>query len=114
MQAILGRGHEAIEQGAVETMKVLQRIEHAELRPQVEMQPSVSDGREVDEHHVAVRLLQGYSGIDGGGRTARASLGAEESKYPGLARAPDAARAGRTEAGESFQQRLGPGGVIQI
>ena len=51
------------------------------------MKSGVADRGEVDQNHVAVRLLQRHGGIDGGGGAARASLGAEESKDPRLARA---------------------------
>ena len=33
VQALLGRSHQAIEEGNVQAMQVLQRIYHAELRP---------------------------------------------------------------------------------
>src|SRR6266568_369775 len=78
------------------------------------MKRCVADGSKVDEHDIAVRLLQGEGGIDGGGGAAGTSLGAEESKYAGLACASKSASAGGTEAGESFEQGVGSGGVIEI
>ena len=61
-----------------------------------------------------MRLLQRHCGIDRGRGAARAALGAEEREYPRFARAAEAASAGGTEAGERFEQGLGPGGMIQI
>src|SRR5712691_3173511 len=78
------------------------------------MKRRVAYGSKVDEHNIAVRLLQRHGGIDGGGSAARASLGAEESKYPSLACASESAGAGGTKASKSFEQGLGTGGVIQI
>src|SRR6202158_718331 len=78
------------------------------------MKRGVTDGSKVDENDVAMRLLQRQSGIDGGGGASRASLGAQESKHPRLAYATESAGAGRTEAGERFEQRLRTGGVIEI
>ena len=95
-------------------MKILQGVEHAELRAQVEMKRGVADGSKVDENHIAVRLLQRYRGIDCGGGASRASLGTEVGKYAGLARASESAGAGRTEAGESFEQRFGASRMIEI
>ncbi len=108
MQAFLGRSHEAIEQRDIEAVQVLQRVEHAELGPQVEMQRSVANGREVDENDIAMRLLQRDGGIDGGRGAACAALGAEEREYPRFARAAEAASARGTEAGKSFEQGLIP------
>src|SRR5271165_2251813 len=78
------------------------------------MKRGVADGSEVDENNVAVRLLQGHGSIDCGSGAARAALGAEESKYAGLARAPEIAGAGRTEASERFGQSLWATGMVDI
>ena len=114
MQAFLGRSHQAIEQRDVEAVQILQSIEHAELRPQVEMKRGMADGSKVDENHVAMRLLQSHGGVDGGRGASRATLGAEESKYSGLACAAETAGTGGTEAGERFEQGLRTGRMIEI
>src|ERR1700674_160885 len=114
MQSVGGGSHEAIEQRAVEAVEVLQSVEHAELGAQIEMKRGMADGSKVDENHTAMGLLERDRGIDGSGSAPGASLGAEESKHPRLARARGVAGAGGTEAGESFEQRFRPGGVIEI
>src|ERR1022692_3599472 len=98
----------------IDTGKESFRFRRTELRPQVEMKRGVADGSKVDEDYVTVGLLQRYRGIDGGGGAACASLGAEESKYPGFAGATETAGAGGTKAGESLEQGLGSGGVVEV
>ncbi len=78
------------------------------------MQLGVADGSKVHQNHVAVGLLQRNRGVDRGGSSAGASLGAEKSKDAGLARASASAGAVGTETGKSFEQSLGAGVVIQI
>src|ERR1700722_7126970 len=114
MQAILGWGHEAIEQRDVEAVEILQGVEHAELGPQVEMKRGVANGSEVNQNYISMRMLQRHGGVDCGGGASGASFGASECKFWSLARAPETAGAGGTEASQSFEQRVGTGGVIEI
>ena len=93
MQALFGRSHQAVEQRDVEAVQVLQSVEHAELRAQVEMKRGVTDGSKVDQNDVAVRLLQRDGSVDSGGGATGASLGAEEREDPGLAGATESASA---------------------
>src|ERR1700684_547216 len=103
MQAVLGSGHEAIEQRSVEAMQILERVVHSKIRAQVEMQLGVAYRGEVDQNHIAVGLLQSDSGVDSSGGGAGASLGAEKGEDAGFARAPASASAVRTEAGQRFE-----------
>src|ERR1700674_116015 len=114
MQALFGEGHKAIEQGDVQAVEILQGIVHPKLGPQVEMKSGVTDGSKVDENYISMRTLQGDRGVDGGGGASGASLGADESKHPGLARASETAGTGGTKAGQRLEQRLGAGGVIEV
>ena len=114
MQAVLGSGHQAIEQGNVEAVQVLERIGYSKARTQVEMELGVADGGEVHQNHAAVGLLQSYGGVDGGGGGASATFGAEEGKDAGLARAAASAGAIGTETRQGFEKSLGAGAVVQI
>ena len=59
-------------------------------------------------------LLQSEGSVDGGGGSARASLGAEEGKDAGLAHAPAIASAVGTETRQGLEKSFGAGAVIQI
>ncbi len=114
MQAVLGHGHEAIEQGSVKAVQVLERVGDAEAGAQVEMKLGVADGSEIDQNHVAVGLLQRERGVDGGGGGSGAAFGAEKSENAGFARAAASTSAVGAEAGESFEQSLGAGAIVEI
>src|SRR5579864_298539 len=72
------------------------------------------DGSKVDENHVAMGLLQRQGGVHGGGRASRAPLGPEEGKHPSLPDTANVASAGRTEAGQSFEQGFGASRVVDV
>ena len=114
MQAVFGRGHQAIEQRNIEAMQVLERVGDSESGSQVEMELGVADGRKVDQNHAALGLLQSYGGIDGGSGGARASFGAEEGKNARFACAPASAGAGGTKTRQGFEKSLSAGAVIQV
>src|SRR5579859_3532211 len=113
MQAFFGGRHEAIEQGRIHAVKILQGVEDAELRPQIEMERGVADGGEVDEYDIAMRLLQGERGIDGGGGGSGAAFGAEEGEDSGFVAAAGGAGARGAVARECFEQSVRSGRAVE-
>src|SRR4051794_33820069 len=78
MQVFPGGGHHAIEQGNVQAVKVLERIEEPKLWPQIQVKGGVANGSEIQQSYVTMAFLQCQGGVDGGGRATRASLGTQE------------------------------------
>src|SRR3974390_1484197 len=74
----------------------------------------MTDGSEINENDVAVRLLQSNCGIDCSGGAPRAAFGAQEGKHTGLARATKITSASGTEAGQGFQQGVRARGLFQV
>src|ERR1700723_529892 len=78
MQSFFRRRHQTVEKRDIHAVQILQSVEYSELWPQVEMKRCVSNRGEIDEHHIAVRLLKSDRGIDRSGGTSGTALGAEE------------------------------------
>src|SRR5579871_41956 len=78
------------------------------------MKSGVADGSKIQEHDIAVGLLQGQCSIDCGRGAPGASLGAQESEDSRPARRTRRMTAGRAIAGERLQQRLRAPRLIQI
>ena len=108
VQAILGRGHQALKQGSIHAVQILQRVHHTEGGARIEMQCSMTDRREVHQDGLAVMLLQRNGGVDGEGGRAASAFGIDDGKNACLAGAAALAARGR-EAGECFQQAFGSG-----
>src|SRR5258708_4003259 len=103
MQAILGRGHQTIQQRGIQTMQILDCVGDTEAGTQIEMKLSMAYQRKVDENNAAVGLLQGYCRIHGGGSCSRASLGAKKGENAGFAHPTPGPRAIRTETCQGLQ-----------
>src|SRR5271155_1091715 len=114
MQAIFGVGHQTIEQRGVEAVQVFKRVRNSEAGAQVEMELGVADGGEIHQNDVAVRLLQGEGGIDGGRGGASASLGTEKGKDAGFAHAPAGTGAIGAEPGQGFEQSLKSSALVEV
>src|SRR5277367_6090853 len=95
-------------------MEILQSIEYTELRAQVQMQRGMPDGREINQHDIAMRLLQRDCGVDGSGGATGAAFGAEKSEDPSLAAAARGAGTAGAVTSESFEQRFRTGRVFEI
>src|SRR6202453_4395694 len=113
MQAVFAGGHQAFEQRSVPAMAVFESVGAPEAGAQIEMKLGVTDWSEIDQDHVAVRLLQGDGGVDRGSGCPGSSLGAEKGKDAGFSGASAGARAIGTEASESFEQRFRARVVVQ-
>ena len=113
MKAVAIGRHQAIEQGAIHAVEVLQGIDQGELRAQIQLQRSVADGSEIDQHDTAVSFLQGDGGVhrDGGG--SGSALGVQKSQNASFGQVALGAAQGGGEAGESFDQGFAAGGVIE-
>src|SRR5437763_16218845 len=81
MQSFLGRSHQAVEQGNVQAMQVLQRVQYAELRPQIQMKSGMADRGEVHQNDIAMALLQGNCSVHRSRGAARATLRTEKREY---------------------------------
>ena len=88
MHAFFRRSHQTVKQGDVQAVKILQCVEHAELRPQVEMKRGVTNGSEIEQDDVSMCLLKGESSVYRSGGASRAAFGAQECEdagFPGSA-----------------------------
>src|SRR5579863_7532165 len=114
MQPVLEGRHQAVEQGGVEAVQILQRVRHSEAGTQIEVKLGMPYWRKIHENHVAVGLLQSQGGIDRGGRGAGTPFGAQKCEDARFARAPACPGAVGTETSQSFEQSLRSGALIKI
>src|SRR5579863_7898659 len=80
VKALFRGCHQAIEQRDIQAVQVLQGVKNAELRLEVEMKSGMSDGCEIHENHVPVRLLKRQRSVDGRSGATGAAFGAEKSE----------------------------------
>src|SRR5579864_3162023 len=78
------------------------------------MKRGVSDRCKVQQDNVSVRLLERKGSVNCSGCTTRASFGPQKRKDSCPSGAAGSPCARRTEAGESFEKRLRPSGIVQI
>src|SRR5271166_122398 len=95
-------------------MQVFKCVRYAEAGPEVEMELSVTDGSEIHEHNIAVGFLQSNRGVNGCGSGSSAAFGAEEGKDASFAGAASGAGAIGAETGQSLEQRVGAGAVVEV
>ena len=84
LQAILAGRHQALQQGSIHAMQILQRIGKSKGRPNVEMKRCVPQKRKVDQQHTAMQFLQRYGSIhrDSGGAGPAFGVGNNEYASP--------------------------------
>ena len=71
-------GHEAFQQGTVQTVQVANRVSHTEQRLQVQVQRAMPEQSDVDQRRVAVGSVQRQSEIDRHRGRATATLGIDQ------------------------------------
>src|ERR1700722_15441659 len=94
-------------------MQILQCIEHAKLRAQIQMQSCVTHGSEIHQHYAAVSLLQRQGRIDRGRGGASATFGAEKGKNAGFPCTSTSPCSRGTTAVKRLRQCFGTGRIVK-
>ena len=82
MNAAVAAGYQAVEHGGVKPMAILKGVQHSEIGTRIQVQSGMPNGRQVHQHRITMRFVQGDGQINGYRSSAAASLGIKYCDNP--------------------------------